>query len=183
MNPPPVIASVPPVLAAGESLTYELTRGDLFVNSMTVALRNRMLQIIIGLAFVINAALILGPQIGKSPLWQLALTAVGLVIGISVTVLFFQGIMAVAIAFVMKQHGVVGQHTLTITPEGLRETTEFNDTVHKWPLIQRVMPLFGSVYIYVGDQNSHQVPRRNVPPGQLERFLAALRAHCPQLVH
>jgi hypothetical protein len=181
MNPPPVIASLPPVLTPGESITYELTRGDLFINSMTVTLRNRMLQIILALAFLINAALVLGPQIGKSPLWQLAFTAVGLVIGISLTVLFFQGIMAVAIAFLMKQSGVVGRHTLTITPEGLRETTDFNDTIHRWPSILRLMSLFGSLYIYVGDQNSHQVPRRNVPPEQLERFLAALRAHCPQL--
>lgn len=181
MNVPPILSATPPVLGTEDSITYELTRWDLFLNSMTVTLRNRLVQIILLLAFVINGALILLPQIGKASLLQLALSAVGLVIGISLTVLFFQGLMAVAIAYCLKQNGVVGEHTLVVTSAGLIERTAFNETLHKWPSILRVMPLFGYIYIYVGDQNSHQVPRRSLDPQALERFLSKLRAHCPQL--
>lgn len=184
MNTPPILTAAPPVLpvpSAESTITYELTRCDLFINSMTVALRSRLVQIILLLAFLINGALILIPQVGKASLLELVLTGAGLVIGIVLIVLFFQVIMAFAIAFLMKQNGVVGRHTLAVTEAGLIERTDFNETLHKWPSIIRVMSLLGSVYIYVGEQNSHQVPRRCFSPAELDGFMSKLRAHCPQL--
>lgn len=178
MNAPPPIPRATP---ASRTITYELTRWDVFANSMTVVLRNRLLQWIIPLALLLNGAIILLPKLGKATLLQLAFDAVGLVIGFGVFLLFCQTLMALLIAFLLKQRGLVGQHTLMITEEGLIERTDFNETLHKWASVCRVMSLFGYVYIYVGDLNSHPVPKRCFNPQEIDSFVADVRNRATHL--
>ena len=181
MNVPPILSTTPPILGSEVRIVYELTRWDLFLNSMTVVLRNRLLQIIILVALILNGALILVPQIGKATPIELLFSVVFLVITFAFMILLFQGIMGIATAYALKQNGVVGEHTLIVTDAGMIERTAFNETLHKWPSILRITPLLGYIYIYVGDHNSHQIPRRCLDPLALESFLSTLRAHCPHL--
>jgi hypothetical protein len=171
-TPPPI----PPVIGPIATITYDLTRGDLFVNSLTVLFRNRILQVIVFGMLLFNGCVVVMPKVGKIPTGQLWFEVAFwfiLMIGIFVALQLF---VALALAFVQKQQGVVGQHTLEITEQGLVERTAFNDTLHKWPSICRICSQFGYVFIYVSDTNSHQVPVRRVNEGQLEFFLTALRA-------
>lgn len=178
MNTPPPI---PPVISPAPTITYELTRWDLFANSMTIVLRNRLLQVLILATFLVNGCLILLPKLRTDSISSIVLSAVLLAISLAACIFLFQTVMSLAIAFVLKQKGVVGQHTLAVTEQGLVERTEFNETLHKWPSVCRILSLFGYWYIYVGDSNAHQVPKRCFPPQQIDSFIADLRGHAKHL--
>jgi len=130
MNTPPVI---PSVAVPRRVITYELTRWDVFMNWMTTALRSRILQVFILAALILNGWLVLAPGIASRPLTRIVFDA-------GVYLICFVGFLAVvqcmlglANAFLLKQRGVVGRHSLEITEQGLVERTDFNETLHRWP--------------------------------------------------
>jgi hypothetical protein len=177
LNPPPIMNTpVPPRINPLPSITYELTRWDLFANHMTLWMRNRVLQIIIVPLFCWYAWNRLANEIRYGSLASILVdgaVVVGTYAGILISA--FVGV-GLAMSFLLKQRGVVCRHVLEITDEGLLERTDFNQTLHKWPSICRIMNIFGYLFIYVGDQTAHQVPRRDVPPQQMADFEAELRA-------
>jgi len=75
---------------------------------------------------------------------------------------------------------VVGRHVLEITEEGLIERTDYNETLHRWPSIGRILSLCGYLYIYVSDTNAHQVPKGCFSPQEIETFEADLRTRASQ---
>ena len=177
MNPQP---EAPPLISPRRAITYELTRWDLFANWMTVILRNRILQVFVIVALILNEALILGPSLATRSLWSTLLHGVIFLFLFVWILVICQLILGLASSFLLKQRGVVGRHTLEITEQGLVERTEFNETLHKWPSICRVRSLCGYLYIYVSDMNSHQVPKRCLPAQEIGDFEADLRAHATQ---
>jgi len=79
-----------------------------------------------------------------------------------------------------KYRGLIGRHHLEITEQGLVERTDYNETLHRWPSIGRIVTLWGYVYIYVSDSNLHQVPRRYFQPSEIDSFVAELRRRAEQ---
>lgn len=167
---------VPPRISQLPSITYRLTRWDLFANHMTLWMRNRILQLILVLflSFELWFGLFRFP--GHFSALKLAyrclvilVTSVGLML---VTFVF----VGLAMSFLLKQRGVICEHVLEITDEGLVESTEMNRTMHRWASICRIMNIFGYLFVYVGDQNAHQVPRRRILPEQMAYFERELRA-------
>jgi hypothetical protein len=170
--------AIPPPILAHPTITYRLTRWYLFANHLTLWMRNRILQGFLILFVVWQLWSRLSPIVGFASPLGLALQAAGVLV-------FFGGVVVVtlvavgfAMAFFLPQRGVICEHTLEITDEGLIETTDMNRTVHKWPSVSRIMNIFGYLFIYVGDQNAHQVPRRYIPPEQMANFERELRARC-----
>jgi hypothetical protein len=89
-------------------------------------------------------------------------------------------VFGLATAFLFKQRGVVGKHVLQITEQGLVESTDFNESLHKWPSVCRILSLWGYLYIYVSDMNTHQVPKRYFSPQEIADFEGELRARAKQ---
>jgi hypothetical protein len=176
MNTPPAI---PPVVHPRRAIRYQLTRWDIFANWMTVILRNRMLQAFVLVALIVNAWLVLSPGFGTRPFSGLVFEGVGYIIGFVAILALAQCVMGMATAFLLKQRGVVGEHILEITEQGLIERTDCNETLHKWSSVCRIQSLGPYLYIYVGDNNSHQVPKRCFSAEELSSFEAALRMHAP----
>jgi len=170
--PPPL----PPVARPVRSITYELSRWDLFVSWLTIFLRNRMIQVFVAVAIFVNMVMVLGPRIRSRPLLLTAVEAAGVVAVFLTGLAACQTLMGLASSFIGRQRGVVGEHTLEITEQGLVERTAFNEALHKWPSVSRVLSLCGHLYIYVGDTNFHQVPMSRVPAQELRDFEAELRA-------
>lgn len=166
----------PPLLNPHHSITYEITRGDIFVNWMTVMLRNRLMQVFIPVTMLICVALRLLPELGRAALPALLIRAALEGIGFITFLLCFQAILGLASSYLMAHRGVLGVHTLTITEAGLIEQTDVNETLHRWEGVSRLVSLFGYLFIYIGENNSHQVPRRALPATALENFETALRA-------
>lgn len=166
----------PPVISPRRSITYEITRWDLFANWMLVMFRNRLLRVFVPVALVLNGLLIVGPDLSKRSLFQNLIAIVVYLVGFLGFLAVLQAILGLANAFLFKQQGVVGQHTLEITEGGLIERTEYNETLHRWPSICRILSLCGYLFVYVGDNNSHQIPKRSFAPQEFANFEADLRA-------
>jgi hypothetical protein len=170
----------PPVIAPRHAITYELTRWDLFGNWISILFRNRLIQVFLLVAVIFNGCITLGPGLTSRPLWQTFLQGLMMLFVFAWVLIICQCVLGLASSFLLKHHGVVGQHTLEITEQGLVERTDFNEALHKWPSICRIVSLWGYLYIYVSDTNSHQVPKRCFPPQEMANFEAELRAHVQQ---
>ena len=174
MNMPP---EVPPLIVPHRMITYQLTRWDLFANWFTIFLRSRILQVFLIAIMILNAGLILGPGLRTRPVSHTVFEGVIYLIGLVGVLIVFQGMLGFANAFLLKQRGLVGQHVLEITEQGLVERTEFNETLHKWSSICRILSIWGYLFIYVSDNNSHQVPKRGFSSQEISEFEKDLRAH------
>jgi len=159
------------------SLTYELTRSDVFVHWMTVILRNRILQVFLVVALIFNAWIILAHGLTTRPLSRTIFDALVYVAGFLGFLLAVQGVLGLANAFLLKQRGVVGRQTLEISDQGLIERTDCNETLHRWHSVCRIVSLGPYLYIYVGDNNSHPVPKRYFSLQEIDSFLGDLRRH------
>jgi hypothetical protein len=85
-------------------------------------------------------------------------------------------LMGLVTSFTGQHRGVLGRHTLEITDEGLRECTDVNETLHRWPGLSRVFSVGGYLFIYLGESTAHfQVPKRGFSPEVFRKFEAELR--------
>ena len=172
MTTPP---QIPPAISPHRTISYELTRWDVFVHWMTVILRNRILQVFVPAALIVDGWLVLAPNFGSQSGSAFLLDTLIYIISFLGSIVFIQVVLGLANAFMLKHRGVVGRHILEITEEGLVERTDCNEALHRWPSICRIVSLFGYLYIYVSDDNSHLVPKRRFPPQEIEGFETDLR--------
>ncbi len=93
-----------------------------------------------------------------------------LVIFYFILILAFVFIFGVAISVFtpMIKKGVLGKHEFTFNSNGITESTEYNETTHKYPAIGKIFTRFGSVYIQVSGMQWHILPKRDFSSG-LER--------------
>jgi hypothetical protein len=152
------------------SITHNLTRGDLFFGLMTIVLRNRMLQVMIASLIVFSEVLVVVFDLGAGLFSSTIVLMVVLAFALCLAIFISQALLALAMAYLPKERGVVGEHTLKITEQGLIERTEFNESLHMWPAMYRVVSQLGYLYIYVSYSVYHQVPKRRVDPQQMAAF-------------
>jgi hypothetical protein len=174
MDAPPSIP--PPVPAPNRAIKYSLTRWDLVVHSMTVIFRNRFLRVFVPIMLLVCLRLHLSVYGSFHSPAELILAGLIYCAGFVVVLAVMQGIMALVTAFLGRQEGIVGEHVLEITEAGLIERTEFNESLHKWPSICRIVSGSEYLYVYISELNSYAVPKRNLPPQQIRDFEADLRA-------
>lgn len=165
----------PLVIGQQRAISYEITRWDVFKNWMTVVFRNRILQVFILAVLLLNGWLIVGHKSGTQSLPGLVFDTLFYVVEFVGFIAFFQAVVSLANAFIPKHRGLVGRHVLEITEQGLVERTDFNETLHRWPSVCRILHLWGYLYIYVSDTNSHQIPKRCFSAAELGSFEAELR--------
>ncbi len=93
---------------------------------------------------------------------------VGMMAGVALTA---------AQAFLRKDQGVLGEHTLEITEDGLVESTEVNRSLANWRTVFRILESRRYAYVYVSATNAHIIPKHKIPiEGSVDGFLVALRA-------
>lgn len=165
------------IAQTNHKITYEITRWDIFFNFLTVLFRNRILQVFFIGFMLYNIWIIAGPIMRNLPLASIVFVIVEIILGFAAFLMFFQAILGLAMAFLPKHRGVVGQHILEITEEGFIERTDYNETQYKWESISRISSLFGSLYIYVSDTNAHQIPKRYFSRQEFIDFKTELQAY------
>ena len=170
------MTEVPPRISQLPSITYRITRWDLFFNNMTLWMRNRILQLMLVLFLGFELWFGLSRYPGHTSALELAFHCLVILVSCVVIMLVTFVFVGLAMSFLLKQRGVICEHVLEITDEGLVESTEMNRTLHRWSSICRIMNIFGYLFVYVGDQNAHQVPRRCIPLEQMANFERELRA-------
>jgi hypothetical protein len=70
--------------------------------------------------------------------------------------------------------GLLGNHTLTLEADGLRETSDGGESFHIWPSVERMARTEAHLFIYVGAIQAHVVPLAQLDPAEAERFVDAL---------
>jgi hypothetical protein len=158
------------------TITYRITRWDLFASNMTLWMRSRVLQLMLVVLLGVNLWFGRSRYLGRASALEIALHALGILVFYVMFVVGTLVVVGLAMSFLLKQRGIICEHILEITDEGLVESTEMNRTLHRWSAISRIMNIFGYLFVYVGDQHSHQVPRRCIPPEQMAYLERELRA-------
>jgi hypothetical protein len=79
--------------------------------------------------------------------------------------------------FTGKAKGVIGEHTLEVTNEGLLQTTDYHTLLHRWSECHRIKQSLGFLWIYVSDSGAHVVPlSRPLTEGDLALFVEHVRS-------
>ena len=159
-------------------LRYKLTRLDLFIVSFQVLLFQPVFLIVVIsiLAFAwwntFASAEITGYSLPVriiAAMFSAAQAAgAGLLAGI---------LIIAAKSFMRKDKGVIGEHTLEITDEGLVESTEVNRSLSNWRTPFRIREMRRYVYIYISSVSAHAVPKTKQPlEGSVAEFITELRS-------
>lgn len=159
-------------------LRYTLTRWDLFSAQLRGFMCNN--RALLWLMLIAAVYMFYTSMTNSSPADQslvvkliTAFLMVCFVLGIG-----FLGGMAVVVLnlFLSKGKGVLGEHTLEATEEGLEERTEFNVSLQRWNGIPRVRKIGRSYLIFITEGSAHVIPPPSgILEGDAEQFIAAVR--------
>jgi len=77
-----------------------------------------------------------------------------------------------------ENRGILGEHTITLTPEALHERTAVNDSKALWRGLFRVDGTLEHIFIFTQPNSAYVIPRRAFPsPADSEQFLATARTY------
>ena len=159
-------------------LRYALTRWDLFRAGLRAVVCQRVL-LIVAIPLLIftwwstytfdeNRELPSAVRIMIATLTTATCAGVGI---------FAAALIVASQSFLRRDTGVLGEHTLEITDEGLVESTEVNRSLANWRTSFRIHETSRYAYIYVSVGNAHVVPKARPPlEGSVAEFLGELRA-------
>ena len=68
---------------------------------------------------------------------------------------------AMAIFTPMLKKGILGKHDFKFMEDGFTESTEYNESFHKYNAITDVFTRFGTIYIGLGGMQWHMLPKRD----------------------
>lgn len=75
-----------------------------------------------------------------------------------------------------RLRGVLGEHRFVLSNDGLSESTDVNETLHKWAGITRVWSRFGYTFVQISPALAHVIPASAVHAGNYDEFVTALHA-------
>ncbi|MCX5658394.1 MAG: YcxB family protein [Planctomycetota bacterium] len=160
------------------SHTYQLTRLDLAEMSVSQMFRSRY-NFYFLLGMTVTVATTCTTIFGFSDEWSmLALLVEWLRVAAQflLTVIPVLILIRVLRAFVLRQKGVVGTHTLTITELGLVEKTAYNETLHRWMTLLQVRMSRRCVLIFVKPGLVHAVPIRSFASAEeMKKFVDEIK--------
>lgn len=166
-------------------LCYTLNRRDLvWAGSRALFHQRGMLLIAIALTAFVWWSTFTDDQNRDLPIIARVITATvtaAICIGVGIAV----GVGCVAAhAFLRKDQGVLGEHTLEITDDGLIESTEVNRSLYNWRTTFRILETRNYAYVYISATHAHIVPKNPLLiDGSVDDFLAALRARIENCKH
>ncbi len=162
------------------TLNYELTRWDVFQGRLQSVFHNRLMLAILTIPLVMPAfgAMTDPPEfIGSSLFLKLIATLIVLLITAAILVLWLMVVFGLTV-LLWKNSGLVGKHTLIIKREGLFESTDFNETLHKWTYSYKIRETSGYLYIYLTQHQFYHVPKRCFTSSEhIKSFIQELKSH------
>jgi hypothetical protein len=159
-------------------IRFSLTRFDLFKARTGTLLSSRPLQALLLLiaAFCGFSGFMAESVAGETVAYRLLFA--------SLEILFVLGsgfccatLLNALQCFTAKSKGVIGEHTLEVTNDGLLETTDYNVSLHRWSGFHKMKQSSGFLWIYVTDTMAHIVPlKRPLQEGDLSLFVDQVRS-------
>jgi hypothetical protein len=159
-------------------LRYTLTRWDLFRAGLRAVVAQRVLLIVaVPLLVFVWWSSYSYDENQKLPV-PVRIVVATLSSGICAGVGVLAGALILAAqSFLRRDRGVLGEHILEITEEGLIECTEVNRSLANWRTSFRIRETSRYAYVYVSVGNAHVIPKARPPlEGSVAEFLTELRA-------
>lgn len=76
-----------------------------------------------------------------------------------------------------KNRGVIGEHELEISADGIIERTLYNETKSAWGAVEKIESNPEYTFIYMNSVTAHVIPTRRIIEGDLSEFLTTLGQH------
>jgi hypothetical protein len=76
-----------------------------------------------------------------------------------------------------ENRGVLCEHTIELTDDGVLETSPTGQTTTNWDGIVRVAETDDYVFLYITTNMAHVIPRNRLIEGDLDAFVAELKQH------
>ena len=145
----------------GQTIHYSLTRKDLFKCQVYGTAHNRLLHGLICLCLLLTFWVGSRPAEGRQdPLpVRLAGGMVAALLALAVATLMAVAFLALSV-WTGKHKGILGDHTLTLTEEGLASKSPTSESLLNWAGIHRVVSTKGYVFIYVSELQIKMIPKR-----------------------
>ena len=159
--------------------SYTLNRWDLFHSQLFAISRNRVAIFM----WVAGSLSIAWTALQSPALTSHSLFVKGCVVGVFALVSFTlfvatTTVVAGALTLAGKYHGVLGEHTLEITQNGLIERTEYNETLIRWNGIHRTVKTPKYLYLWVNELLFPLVPLRSFETEEAARlFQSEIEKH------
>lgn len=160
-------------------LRYTLTRWDLFRAQLRGFMcNNRALLwlMLIAAVYMFYTSMTDSSAVDRS--LAVKLISAFLMVIVVLGAAFLAGMSVVVLnLFLSKGKGVLGEHTLEVTEEGLEERTEFNVSLQRWNGIPKVQKMGLSYLIFITDASAHVIPPPSgILEGDAEQFIATVRS-------
>ncbi|MCQ4318631.1 YcxB family protein [Stutzerimonas zhaodongensis] len=118
------------------------------------------------------------PENSRELVIHLVSSAIGGLLGMFFGIVFN---MTTILLMSSAKNGVLGEHTYTLLPEGLIETTSANESLNKWHGVVSVKPAGSYLLIQVAACLFHVIPKRSFDSSeQFEEFTSQAIAHWQQ---
>jgi YcxB-like protein len=158
-------------------LRYELTRWDVFVTGLRALLFQRtiMCMVFLSLCGIWWITFSNTQKVEEPDSIASAVIATGGVLTFLVCGTLGAIIVTAMHACMRNGKGILGEHTLEITDEGLVESTEVNTTLHSWNSAFRIRRTGSYIFIFVATGVGHIVPLKRLPiDGSVDEFIEEL---------
>lgn len=160
-------------------ITVHINRLDVIRSALFVMPRHRAILTLVGLA---TLGMFISGAVSRPPDnltdW-FVLVLVGLVGGIFVILVTLAS--TVFVALFVEGRGVLGENTITISEQGVREKTAYNESFHKWSGIYAVNKSRNYIYLRVTTGGFYPIPRRSFDSNAaFEEFWSTAYAHWKQ---
>jgi YcxB-like protein len=77
-----------------------------------------------------------------------------------------------------EEYGLTGEHTITLSPDGLQERTRVNDSITDWAGLHSIDASQSHIFIYTQPAMAHIIPRRAFPSERdADEFLNTARQY------
>ena len=158
-------------------IRYVVTRGDLLFATLRSILRNRFLSVLWSALIVwacydqVHSAKVVDHSTGYKVFLCVFLAATYLVMLFGATF-----VLTSAMVLLRKNTGLLGEHELSISDEGIVESTAHNHSTYRWSCYHRTVSTRNYLMLYVTEGQFHIISkRRRLLGGDLAAFEALLR--------
>ena len=158
-------------------LRFRLTRADLIRAQTRAIFHNKVFigVLVLFFAFLWWSTFTMAEIAKHHEAVRAATAATAAAIG-SIGVLLFTVLILALQNLLRRDKGVLGEHTLELTEEGLVESTDVNRSLANWRTQFKIRDTRHYAYIYISESNAHIVPKKREPlEGCTEVFLIRLR--------
>ena len=178
---------IPPILSPSKSraIKFSVSGLDVLWCRLWVITQNRFL---VGLILVFSAFPpfmdVIAPSSQDQSVAFRIFTFIFVFGVILVIMILLQVVIHAILTLCKKNPGVVGEHEFEIRDDGLWERTDVNEALYRWAGFQKMRYVGGFLFVYVGGNMVHYIPRRCFSSdqefqdfrGELERRFKAAKA-------